>query len=428
MKKTLLIFILLITLLLCSCNHKDYNVYAMENSLVQAKEKLPSNVQKMLEKWSIVIDDTPPYDCLEAADGATFYERHVIWIKTTADTTQLLFHETGHAVDHHVGYVSRSEEFVNLYKTYWNVYETPSNQDKKHMICDQSEFFASTFADTFLYTEYMQEKYPDIYEYFMDIVFNKWSSLEVGTIGQLWNNCSITYEYTTLADHRINVSEKPLININAYLFESDFSYLDSHIQEVVAKIISSNSEENEIFTQNVTWTKNDYDHLNSWIAMYFGDESLDFVDVSSGINTTKITIKHSLIAIADENREKSLTRVEKILSELKDGTDKEKLIQISEYLIARKNYAHFADSSFNAFWDEKYSGSTSMAMVFKQFADRLGVKNDIVYTVTQFGEVSKVYNRVYIDGVPYYYNLMLNMVHSPNLDVIVYYENNWNFI
>ena len=228
-----------------------------------------------------------------------------------------------------------------------------------------------------------------------------------------------TLTYTSLDDHVVNVTDNSFININNYSFTSNYSYLPSHVQVVIEKVINSNSEQDEFVEQDLSWTKYDYTSLLSWLAMYYCDENIEAIELVNNVGTTQLIIKHSLLKEANNKRLSILNDVETILSQLKEGSDVEKLIQISKYVTENMQ----SDATLS-----ELTNNINVCMIFKQFADRLGIQNDIIYTMNRHVQVSNVYNRVFIDGVPYYYNLTINMVHSHNINVIAYYEYDWKQI
>lgn len=402
-------------------NYGIYMSYDSMMSVCTVGDKitvLPHNIRMMLNNWNVVVSETSPFACPDIAAGATFYKTRTIWIGSE-NAEEVFLHETGHAVDYHCGYVSQSQDFIDIYKKYWDKYIPYGNQEAKHSICEPAEFFAATFADYLLNTDYIENNYVEILDYFNTLIYDKWPSFEIGNLARLWMQDHTTLTYTSLDDHVVDVAENSFININNYSFTNDYSYLPSHVQVVIEKVINSNFEQDEIVEQNLSWTKYDYTSLLSWLAMYYCDENFEAIELVNNVETTQLIIKHSLLKKADNKRLSILNDVETILSQLKEGSDVEKLIQISKYLTENMQ----PDETLS-----ELTNNINVCMIFKQFADRLGIQNDIVYTMNRHVQVSNVYNRVFIDGVPYYYNLTINMVHSPNINVIAYYEYDWKQI
>ena len=399
----------------------NYGIYMSYDSITRVSTVgdkiavLPHNIRTMLKNWNIVVAKTSPFACPAIAAGATFYKTRTIWIGSE-NAEEVFLHEAGHAVDYHCGYVSKSQDFIDVYKKYWNKYTPFGNQEAKHSVCETSEFFAATFADYLLNTDYIANNYVEILNYFDALIYDKWPSFEIGDLARLWMRDYTTLTYTSLDDHVIDVTKNPFININNYSFASDYSYLPLHVQVVIEKVINSNFEQDEFVEQDLSWTKYDYTSLLSWLAMYYCDDNFEAIELVNNVDTTQLVIKHSLLKEANNKRLSILSDAETILSQLKDGSDVDKLIQISKYLTENMQ----PDATLS-----ELTNNINVCMIFKQFADRLGIQNDIVYTMNRHVQVSKVYNRVFMNGVPYYYNLTINMVHSPNIDVIAYYEYDW---
>ena len=159
--------------------------------------------------------------------------------------------------------------------------------------------------------------------------------------------------------------------------------------------------------------------------MYFGDESIDPIDVNITNGTiTDVVIKHDVVLAGEQNRLKYLSNVEEAIKTFHSGTDTEILIQISKYIVNNSSYKVEKSSSFASFWDNKSGDCVMYAMTFKQFADRLGFDNDIVSTVSDDGIVH-VYNRVLINGQYRYYDLTNKLVDAPYIDTAGYHINIW---
>ena len=434
-KIILLIFCILFISIFCtSCEKQKLYIqnkssYADTNHIYAEIEELPNNIQCILNNWKIIVSDSPPYECPSMAVGATFYDYHTIWISPLA-SKETLFHEVGHAFDYHCGWLSQQDEFQELYKEYWNKYQLQNNQKESHAKSTASEYFASCFTDYIMDSKNMNNTANKMFLYFSNHIDSASYLIELGDIGKLWAKKE-NVRYTKLKDHALHLDENAFININNYTENYSYSWAEEPVQEVIEKVLNiCNNDHLQDGTitliQSYKWIEKDYQELISWYSMYFGDETLDVIDVTSNQDTT-IVLHVAKIQEAEKKRQESLKNVETILSTMHEGNEKEKLIQIAEYIKENKSYAHFAESSFDAFWYEQYAGSYTCAMIFKQFADRLGIKNDIVYNVSAHDQVLKVYNRVYIDEQIYYYNVLIDMVHSPNLDIIVYYENNWRW-
>ena len=420
---------------------EDLNVYTDANIDKETLQTftaiipiLPDNVQKILPNWEIIISEEPPNASPNIASGTTTYNQHTIWVSHTAEPTTLV-HEIGHALDYHNGYSSKQDTFLQLYEQFWQSSRNflDKNEVYKHSVSSSSEFFASVFVTYVFSYEDLREQAPLLAQYFDNLIQNMNVWLEIGELSDLWVKNQNSKPYTKLDQHTIDVSNNPLIDLNNYSFNINTFWMTEDMADIVNVVIDAAQNPDVYFPGNRTryvvrldtaWTKTDYDMLVSWLCTYFGNNNLDLVDVHATGEYTEISIKYDVVD-AENARMQSLSKVELVLETLHEGTEKEKLLQIAHYIDEYYTYADFGNSTFDAFWNEKYSSHLASAMIFKQFADRLGIKNDIVYTMSSYGTLRCVYNRIWIEDQCYYYNITMGMAHSSNIDAIAYHANDW---
>ena len=417
-------------------------------------ESMPTHIRTLIQKdWHFVISVDEPFNCCTnvRAAGITYYEYSVIWLTTGFDE-RVMAHECGHAIDKHLGNISGAKEFISIYNSSWNTYrEFDTDNVDKHSTSSFAEFFAATFADYILHPDYMKEQSPELYTYFNTLLTNDWRFTDGG---KFWN---AYFEYNkkiinlipnaikdismraeaNISNKNIDVSNNELINLDNYQTQIDTSWLSDDarmITEIMLDLIQNPDKypnekrgfsEGYVVHFDYAWSIYNYEEVLSFASMYFGDESIDPIDVNvtNGV-TTDVVIKHDVVLAGEQNRLKYLNNVEEAIKTLHSGTDTEILIQISKYIVDNTSYKVEKSSSFASFWDNKSGDCVMYAMTFKQFADRLGFDNDIVSTVSEDG-VGHVYNRVLINGQYRYYDLTNKLVDAPYIDTAGYHINIW---
>lgn len=91
-----------------------------------------------------------------------------------------MVHEFGHFVDEFYGNVADTEEWIKLYATHKNDYieyefagitKTESNAyDIDYATTNRYEFFACSLKDFYCHQDYLRDRYPDIYVYFVGLM------------------------------------------------------------------------------------------------------------------------------------------------------------------------------------------------------------------------------------------------------------------
>lgn len=409
-----------------------------------ALSMLPNYIQNILkEDWTILVAK----DCIRKVDdiaaGATFYNERLIWIGLSKDT-RVSLHEFGHAVDDILGLVSSSQEWRELYYQYNNVYiEEGCNTIIYHDISTNSEFFAAMFAEYYRNSEHLQTHAPEIYSYFNTLLedptqFSS-SHLFLNRIVKCFRaiNSSLPSLRVGSSSSEMmgkisnNIKHNDCINVDQYVPVVDYSWMSVDCQKVI-KTIFLMLESPDDYQTTITpgtlisdgyimefdypWTQEQYLELLSFLCLYFGDESLDPIDVNV-INhaRTRVILKKDIIVAAEKKRLDSLALVEQVLGQLKQGTEQEILIQVAHYIVSNSSYKLEAKSSFDSFWKNQSGDCVMYAMLLHQFANRIGVKSSIV-TINMHNQ-NHIYNQiVFNDGTVFYYDLSKDIVHSRQID------------
>lgn len=105
-------------------------------------------------------------------------------------------------------------------------------------------------------------------------------------------------------------------------------------------------------------------------------------------------------------RKINLIKTEEILATFKEGSETDRLIQISNFILENCEYVNTLNTDISTFWDKEYGSCTTFALTFKHFANRLGIKCDLIISPGSDG-VDHTYNRVTLqDGSVKYYDLI----------------------
>lgn len=117
-----------------------------------------------------------------------------------------------------------------------------------------------------------------------------------------------------------------------------------------------------------------------------------------------------------QNREEYVANVDKVLAELHEGTETQKLLQISKYITQNCTYEIKERTSEDDFWTNGKGDCVTVALVFRQFCERLGIQCDMIYGITPTGEYH-VWNRVKLsDGSYRYYDLTHYKIGAVNIE------------
>ena len=130
------------------------------------------------------------------------------------------------------------------------------------------------------------------------------------------------------------------------------------------------------------------------------------------------------IFINEEELQKSLKnrsiynqKASNVLNYIYDGSESEIMDQISMFVINHSTYNMNSINSVGDFWDDNYGKCLTFALVFKQFADLVGIQNDIIigYIDENDSNVRHAWNRITTsDGKYLYYDITRNILHREN--------------
>ena len=442
----------------------DANIYYADSEVLENAKQVLSRVYKTLPNhivriinsdWTIVVSDSKPFESTNmlVAAGITYSAKGVIWVVSDFDE-KVFIHEAGHVLDTYLGNPSLQKEFTELYERYWETYrEYETEKINKHSVSSSSEFFAMMFTEYMLHPEYVKQQASDIYLFFEHTIENDWRFSSAGHFVNVW--IGVGYNVVDVfvdlfvperpyanADSVIqsvnnSIANHAALNLENYQYQYDISWMSKDAQ-AVAKIVLELSQNPNAYPEDdhglskgylmkfdYPWSIDMYTEILSFTSAYFGDESIDPVDVNviNGVRT-EVVVKHEIVALGEENRVRSLEKVENVLKTFKAGNSTEIAVQVADYICSNSSYKIEKHSSFNSFWDNKQGDCVMYALIFKQFMDRLGIENDIIHVVSDQGE-GHVYNRIF-DGQHYrYYDLTYNVLDVSVMDKSGYHINTW---
>jgi hypothetical protein len=353
----------------------------------------------------------------------------------------------------YLGDICNSSEFKDMYLSNWDKYiESNKNVIDSYCISSSSEYFAEIFSEYICAGEYLKENFYEGYQHFNHLANEPWRYSKI--IGKYYGivtrmgrvvkekaevlyNKPAFFIKKTINNH--SVSDNPYINIDDYDYLSHHKFQHEESEEIYIHVMdiltNPNQYEDQIsyeFDYEVDFSV--YQEINGFFKIYFMDDRNDIVNFSvnlineeQGFTTTIYIDKQHLLQL-EETRFKYLMQVEQVLSsKIREGSDREKLIQISTYMIEKCQYGLIlSDACAERFWNAGCGNDIVFAMVFKQFANRLGMQCDIILSPMDNG-LNHVFNKVTLsDGSVYYYDLVRhdeNKIDVQTYDLILFTEN-----
>lgn len=433
----------------------SHNVYMDENLDEEAQltkvnnviKKLPKGQCNILEKdWVILISKSCPFDSFITEGtvmGTTYYSTNIIWMHPEFSEKELA-HEFGHMFSFYCGEICKSKEFKNIYLKCWNYVEADKTVVDSHCVSSSSEFFAEMFAEYLYYPESLKAGASECYSFIDDARSDAWRLSFLGEYHGIANRMfrivgekfvsfgkGIAYKYKNTSNNAAVLFHKNIV-LNDTLGTNTYQYQETETIVALAKDIVANPDnyDDEIthrFNYDVDF--NAYLEMQAVLSFYFMDTRESFVkmgvEYNNGIVTPIILNKEQLL-IAEQKRNESLTKVEEVIPTLKDGSEEQILIQVADYILDNCEYGLIYESACSEqFWNGTGNDKT-YAMIFQQFAHRLGFECDIVMSPFENG-VDRVFNRVKLsDGTYRYFDLSryeLNVINVKEPDVIIYSVN-----
>ena len=414
------------------------------NDLNEAYEIIPKHISDIVKnEWEVVIAMEPPYknDAKFALAGVTYPLEKVVWVQTNSNK-EVYLHEFGHVLDHILGYPSESTIFYAIYQNNWDSYfEFGETEIVTHNVSDSGEFFAALFVDYCLHPEYLEENLYEGFQFFERMTrdgFNytgvgRYFNVDIELIRSVSTLIDIHKPYkklnTVIGKVNKSVQNNQYINPEEYEVVVDYEWMLDKPEFFVNMMMDfienpdkypDNTKKPNQFVLKVedVITFREYTDIVSFAVMYFGDELADPIDVNVVNNEyTEITFKKDLISEYLVRRNKSLERIDWVLeNSIREGSETEMLIQISNFIINHAEYKINSETNTDTFWEDHTGDCVTYAMIFKQFANRIGIECDVIFVESPIGE-SHMYNRVTLsDGTHRYYDLTRNIVDDDQID------------
>ena len=432
--------------------HENYervehtNIYVDEETIPEEQlikinkvyEKLSLPLLRIIEdKWIILVSKNCPFESFNTEAkimGTTYFEFNVVWLDPYATEKQIA-HEFGHILSFVCGEIHNEPEFLNLYWSNWNQYvEADKFELDSHCISSPGEYFAELYAEYLYFPGYLKECFNDGYNYISDLSHDYWRLTDVGRYHGIGNrmvrivgnkltsfidNCK--YDMNMFKEGFKNIFRKKL---NPELHQESlytFKYAEtgevlSYVQEIVKTEQTTNKVE-YIFNKNL-----DYDifvEINTVLQMYFLDNRNSIAQLGVGYDDgiySIILFDVQQLKHLEAKRQVSLDNVDKLLSQIKSGSDEEILTQIAHKLWkGAENIYASRDTRASEYWSTGSCNSATIAMIFQQCAHRLGYTCDIVVSPLESGN-NYFYNRVVMpDGSYKYYDVLGKNVHCDDL-------------
>ena len=177
----------------------------------------------------------------------------------------------------------------------------------------------------------------------------------------------------------------------------------------------------------------DYEVLNeiqTVVGCYFLNADVEVVDYHIDFNGTAFSYSFvfdkAVVLSLEAQRCVFLAYVDDMLiNEIKQGTEKEMLVQVMSYLLEKVDIDK--NATVSTFWNERTTNDVVASMIFQQAAHRLGIKCDLVVTPLETG-VDHRCNRITLDNGEYvYYDVLNYTAHAKDLyhdNLIIYNINN----
>ena len=421
-----------------SWNHAKGNIYIqsdLDQDQILSKidhvyDSMPNGLTRMIkDDWVVFVsDDTPCGSAHVNSDlvrGTVYYNYGIIWIDTLFEEEDFA-HECGHVLDNQLGFISDVESFADIYRTSWNSY-TQANLDitNYHAVSNQAEFFAMLFSEYVCHPDHLKDNLNSAYAYMQNISAENWKYSFIGDFASMYVRVgstvnrmltSVTMNRSFDSDYQqveTSVQQNPYIDLSCYEYVVDLDEISEDVRVIVEPILTILNDPEQYEDQieikldrHISITT--YCDATSFLMIYFGDMESDIFDIYTDASSEKpstIYIDKTKLMRMEAARLDYLSRAEKVLSEMKEGTETEKLMQITKYILDNCNYALINDSDVSDFWNRKKGACSTFALTFKQFADRIGIKCDLIVTPGSKG-IDHAYNRVVLaDGSIRYYDL-----------------------
>lgn len=211
-------------------------------------------------------------------------------------------------------------------------------------------------------------------------------------------------------------STKEKIDITKYETFADYGPLSAEQKSVMNTILLCGTSGATVIEQNLSF--GEFEEVIDCIGLYFG-ANLEHQGVAlwrkgyAEVRPERIRTLEQKKAVLD-------TEIDRIMSNMDEGTDEEKLLQISDYIANTITYSYSID------YIEPLSGFAgkgscmTYSMLFYKMATRIGIQTYICYGDADNGKMvgMHAWNMVVLDGEQYFYDVTWYDKTVPDLKYI----------
>ena len=158
------------------CSNVILNEGDVSNSLVNAVNNyymmIPENVRNNFVSagWTVRVTTQNLGQLYDGTNrsilGLTFFDKKIIYIDDREAAKSSVIHEMGHYIDYCFGFVSSSNEFVEIYNSEVEVFKTIHTTHSNN-IATAKEYFAEAYQVSILRPQEMIDACPRTYEFVM---------------------------------------------------------------------------------------------------------------------------------------------------------------------------------------------------------------------------------------------------------------------
>lgn len=211
----------------------------------------------------------------------------------------------------------------------------------------------------------------------------------------------------------------PKYSLEAMKFIKDIEYVFENIDSFENTSTYYRAKNRICFSQDIYGDVSTiYKEVASFCKFYLLDSTISIKRVVyNDSNKLTIFINEEELQKSLKNRSIYNQKASNVLNYIYDGRESEIMDQISIFVINHSTYNINSTNSVGDFWNNNSGKCLTFALVFKQFADLVGIQNDIIigYIDENDSNVRHAWNRITTsDGKYLYYDITRNILHREN--------------
>lgn len=441
------------------------NVYCLDDSLKTVSEdatravlqRLPEKISEKIERnWMLIFteglpreiesDQILPASCTSGiCDYHVDVKKRVAWIFPSDKQLfkESLAYAVGAILSHELGNVSGNNKSIELHKTYRGVYvEADHKNVNAYNTTSYKTFFELITKEYICFPEYLKENCAEAYDYIENLLYERGflpfrkayrNAISIKNIIKQY------YSYENPVKLLENVQENELIDLNNYPKTINYSGLGEDARFLAENLVMAMSNPYEYEQNEHVYTRNGnvivkrlcddpdevYDELCYFYRMYWGDLSLNLARIvnnpADDPRLLGLSVSLDRIDGLKQKKDKYDKMMETALEGMYEGSETQKLLQIYAYIADNCEYNLDAPPNIGTFWDNGQGKCSTYAIVFKRFAERIGIHCDYVCGYTLDG-VPHAWNRVMLsDGTYKYYDVTNEYYYAAiNADFLSY--------